>query len=226
MQVYNNTFIRCDTAVHLDDRGLTWQKQYCGVGGIFQSELEKLNYTQPPWSTHYPELVNIMQTKPCVPVYNVGCEPPSLTVVSLTTTTITAITATTFSVVQRARVQTGSCVRARALTRLTVKYPGGHSYGLMQNVVTICKTLSGQQCPCSHGNDYLLPAPPCGTQNVSHNSYCKCGSFADVTPAQAASWSSTLAGNTETSACDASTRKLISSPPFDSFVHVGGRPIV
>lgn len=28
-QVYNNTFVRCDSAVHLDDRGLTWQKQYC-----------------------------------------------------------------------------------------------------------------------------------------------------------------------------------------------------
>ena len=30
-----------------------------------------MNWQKPPWSTHYPELVNIMNDHPCVPVYNV-----------------------------------------------------------------------------------------------------------------------------------------------------------
>jgi len=56
--------------VHLDDRGLNWQKDDCSAGGMFQQQLESVNYQHPPWSTHYPELVNIMNDHPCVPVYN------------------------------------------------------------------------------------------------------------------------------------------------------------
>eukprot|EP00051_Salpingoeca_urceolata_P010906 m.134011 g.134011 ORF g.134011 m.134011 type:complete len:686 (-) comp16903_c0_seq2:1300-3357(-) len=71
-QVSNNNFTDIqDAAVHIDDRGLTWQKQYCTPpNGIFEQELEKVNYTQPPWSTHYPDIVNITKDHPCVPVYN------------------------------------------------------------------------------------------------------------------------------------------------------------
>ena len=82
--VYNNTFRGCDRAVSLDNRGLTWQKQYCQANGTFQHQLAALHYRQPPWSTHYPPcehsnlsscipggIAAIMDHLPCSPVGNV-----------------------------------------------------------------------------------------------------------------------------------------------------------
>ena len=40
-------------------------------GGMFQQQLESVNYQNPPWSLEYPELVHIFQDHPCIPVYNV-----------------------------------------------------------------------------------------------------------------------------------------------------------
>lgn len=69
--VTGNHFSNCTYATHIDDRGLTWQTQYCmPPNGIFFQQLEALNYKQPPYSTRYPELVNIANDHPCVPVYN------------------------------------------------------------------------------------------------------------------------------------------------------------
>eukprot|EP01147_Barroeca_monosierra_P010809 gene10809-2890_t len=65
-----NTFEKCDTAVHVDTRGLSWQSQYCLPGGIFQQELEGFNYQNPPYAQRYPVLPNIMNELPCYPVYN------------------------------------------------------------------------------------------------------------------------------------------------------------
>eukprot|EP01062_Namystynia_karyoxenos_P027618 TRINITY_DN21140_c0_g1_i1.p1 TRINITY_DN21140_c0_g1~~TRINITY_DN21140_c0_g1_i1.p1 ORF type:complete len:644 (+),score=255.68 TRINITY_DN21140_c0_g1_i1:65-1933(+) len=66
-----NKFIRCGTPLHIDARGLTWQKDYCTPpGGHFFTELNSLDYTHPPYSTHYPELLNITTDSPCVPVHN------------------------------------------------------------------------------------------------------------------------------------------------------------
>eukprot|EP00049_Salpingoeca_infusionum_P008091 m.130975 g.130975 ORF g.130975 m.130975 type:complete len:658 (+) comp13912_c0_seq11:3-1976(+) len=65
-----NRFEQCDTAIHFDDRGLTWQTSYCEVGGTFQQELEGLNYQEAPYATEYPYLPNIMREMPCYPVYN------------------------------------------------------------------------------------------------------------------------------------------------------------
>lgn len=39
-------------------------------GGMFEDQLKSVNYQNPPWSTHYPELVNIFKDHPCIPVYN------------------------------------------------------------------------------------------------------------------------------------------------------------
>ena len=36
-----------------------------------QVELEALNYTEPPYSSKYPELLTIYSDSPCVPVHNV-----------------------------------------------------------------------------------------------------------------------------------------------------------
>ena len=58
-------------AVHLDDRGLNWQTAFCEPGGIFWQELDALNYTQPPYSRHYPELLSLRIDHPCAPVHAV-----------------------------------------------------------------------------------------------------------------------------------------------------------
>ena len=35
-------------------------------GGMFQQQLESVNYQNPPWSLEYPELVHIFQDHPCI----------------------------------------------------------------------------------------------------------------------------------------------------------------
>lgn len=68
--VRGNRFIRVGTPFHLDDRGESWQKDYCSPpDGHFWTELNGLNYKSPPYSLRYPELLNI--DRPCVPVHNV-----------------------------------------------------------------------------------------------------------------------------------------------------------
>jgi len=70
--VEGNHFIRTATPVHVDDRGLTWQKTYCEPpNGHFWQELNALHYTEPPYSSRYPELLTIAKERPCVPVHNV-----------------------------------------------------------------------------------------------------------------------------------------------------------
>ncbi|XP_065903276.1 uncharacterized protein [Dysidea avara] len=68
--VHHNHYYDCNTAVHVDNRGMNWQKSDCSPGGEFEQQLNSVNYQQPPWSQHYPFLVNIFNDHPCVPVYN------------------------------------------------------------------------------------------------------------------------------------------------------------
>lgn len=56
-----NTFEACDVAIHFDDRGLSWQTEYCTPGTVFEQELESRNYLEPPYLTAYPGLENIMR---------------------------------------------------------------------------------------------------------------------------------------------------------------------
>lgn len=37
---------------------------------MFEQQLKSVNWQSPPWSIHYPEMKNIMEDHPCVPVYN------------------------------------------------------------------------------------------------------------------------------------------------------------
>merc|ERR1712228_42664 len=90
--VYNNTFINCqggmligggrrntlknnycenvDYCVHIDNRGMVWEQTDCTPpDGSLWNGLYSVNYQEPPWSTAYPEIVNI--SSPCVPVFNV-----------------------------------------------------------------------------------------------------------------------------------------------------------
>eukprot|EP01060_Flectonema_neradi_P038371 TRINITY_DN8014_c0_g1_i1.p1 TRINITY_DN8014_c0_g1~~TRINITY_DN8014_c0_g1_i1.p1 ORF type:complete len:605 (+),score=87.65 TRINITY_DN8014_c0_g1_i1:71-1885(+) len=65
---YNN-FINVTYPVHVDDRGLNWQAASCTPpnGDLWQG-LRAVNYEYPPYSTHYPDLLNI--DKPCYPIHN------------------------------------------------------------------------------------------------------------------------------------------------------------
>ncbi|OGV62638.1 MAG: hypothetical protein A3K19_08635 [Lentisphaerae bacterium RIFOXYB12_FULL_65_16] len=66
--ITNNMFINCPKAFSIDARGLGWAK---GVGTFATKELHDLNYQQPPWSTKYPELLNILSDEPLAPKGNV-----------------------------------------------------------------------------------------------------------------------------------------------------------
>ncbi|NCQ29028.1 MAG: hypothetical protein GW802_16610 [Armatimonadetes bacterium] len=64
----NNLFVNCGKAFSIDARGLGWAK---GVGTFATKELHDLNYTQPPWSVRYPELLGILEDEPLAPKGNV-----------------------------------------------------------------------------------------------------------------------------------------------------------
>lgn len=63
----NNVFVDCVPATHVDARGLGWAAD--GVTGLKES-LNAMPYQQPPWSEHYPALVNILQEDPMAPKGN------------------------------------------------------------------------------------------------------------------------------------------------------------
>lgn len=42
--VSGNRFVNCSVGVDFDNRGDTWQKSYCQVGGVFEQELTALHY--------------------------------------------------------------------------------------------------------------------------------------------------------------------------------------
>jgi len=70
--IIGNSFIDTDLPVFLDKRGLTWGASFCHApGNAFEAELIRFNYTQPPWSVHYPELVSAFTDRPCTPVNNI-----------------------------------------------------------------------------------------------------------------------------------------------------------
>eukprot|EP00483_Globobulimina_turgida_P006714 UN06724 len=70
-RVYNNYCDYCDYCLHLDNRGMNWQAASCKYpnGGLWEG-LYSVNYTQPPWSTTYPELKSITENNTCIPVFN------------------------------------------------------------------------------------------------------------------------------------------------------------
>ena len=60
-----------DYCTHIDNRGMNWQASACQMNGSLWQGLYAVNYQNPPWSTAYPEIVNIAEEQPCVPVFNV-----------------------------------------------------------------------------------------------------------------------------------------------------------
>lgn len=72
--VQNNVFVDCPKAMHLDARALGW----CGphADGRIKEAVEKgtiagIRYKDPPYSTRYPQLVNLIDDEPKSPKGNV-----------------------------------------------------------------------------------------------------------------------------------------------------------
>ncbi|MDH7571758.1 MAG: hypothetical protein QHJ73_19430, partial [Armatimonadota bacterium] len=70
--VENNVFVDCKPALHLDDRGTTRIRWKAGrrESWDLEAKLSAYNWKQPPWSTRYPHLVNILDDQPALPLHN------------------------------------------------------------------------------------------------------------------------------------------------------------
>ncbi|MBQ2820005.1 MAG: right-handed parallel beta-helix repeat-containing protein [Thermoguttaceae bacterium] len=73
-QIVNNLFINCQPCVHLDARGLGWQKEFTAnwIKELSENGVNcGIKITEPPYSTRYPELLTILTNHPGTPVGNV-----------------------------------------------------------------------------------------------------------------------------------------------------------
>lgn len=69
--IENNIFVECEPSVHLDARGLGWaQSSFKNNMEQFRNQLNEMDYTKPPYSEQYPELLALMDDEPPVPKYN------------------------------------------------------------------------------------------------------------------------------------------------------------
>jgi hypothetical protein len=68
--IENNIFHHAGWAVHIDNRGMGWQKQATLTGTLMKRLLE-IHCKNPPWSERYPELVGILDDRLGEPVDNV-----------------------------------------------------------------------------------------------------------------------------------------------------------
>jgi len=73
--IHNNYFFNNSYDIFFDNRGMTKEQFLCSKPCVklpcFYYELLVLNYTNPPYSTEYPELVDIYDYYPCVPIGNI-----------------------------------------------------------------------------------------------------------------------------------------------------------
>jgi len=67
--IEGNIFVDCKPAVHVDARALGWAAK--SVPTTMTQRLNAMPYKQPPWSTRYPRLVNILDDDPAAPKGNV-----------------------------------------------------------------------------------------------------------------------------------------------------------
>ncbi len=69
-RIENNVFVDCKPAVHVDSRGLGWAF-YWPAEWVKEAEskgtIGGVRYDQPPYSTRYPELVNLLKNDPAAP---------------------------------------------------------------------------------------------------------------------------------------------------------------
>jgi hypothetical protein len=70
--VLNNLVVDCPIGLHIDARGMTWKQWNNPADSSWhlEAKAQRLNYTQPPWSTRYPRLAAIMNEEPREPLGN------------------------------------------------------------------------------------------------------------------------------------------------------------
>jgi len=69
--VENNVYIQCSPSLHVDARGLSWASYYFdGTLTTLDDRMKEMNYSQPPYSEKYPELLTLYQDDPAVPKNN------------------------------------------------------------------------------------------------------------------------------------------------------------
>ncbi len=66
--IENNIFVECDPAVHVDNRGMNTEADY--FDSLSWKWLEEINYTEPPYSERYPQLLTIVDDEPRIPKGN------------------------------------------------------------------------------------------------------------------------------------------------------------
>ncbi|HRP34020.1 MAG TPA: right-handed parallel beta-helix repeat-containing protein, partial [Agriterribacter sp.] len=70
-EVSNNIFIENNLGISVDARGIGWAKYFFeGKDSTLFKGMEAMNYTQPPYSTKYPILLNLYQDEPALPKGN------------------------------------------------------------------------------------------------------------------------------------------------------------
>jgi Right handed beta helix region len=70
--VEDNLFVNSSPAIHVDSRGLSWQRPLVDApNGVFRTQLAAVRYDQPPYSTRYPALARILYDMPGAPLDNV-----------------------------------------------------------------------------------------------------------------------------------------------------------
>ena len=73
--IENNIFVECDPSVQVDGRGLSWAKNYFDKSGklhvstLFDG-MDAVNFSQPPYSEKYPELIMLYDDDPAIPKNN------------------------------------------------------------------------------------------------------------------------------------------------------------
>ncbi|MCD4790528.1 MAG: right-handed parallel beta-helix repeat-containing protein, partial [Bacteroidales bacterium] len=73
--IENNIFIECDPSIQVDARGLGWAKHYFDKSSkLYLSTLfdgmDAVNFSQPPYSEKYPELLTLYDDDPAIPKNN------------------------------------------------------------------------------------------------------------------------------------------------------------
>jgi hypothetical protein len=69
--IENNLFIGCHPAIHVDARGTGWASfWFDGRDPFLMNGLQEVPYDQPPYSTRYPNLANILKDEPAQAKYN------------------------------------------------------------------------------------------------------------------------------------------------------------